>query len=148
MGNNKEKNNKSSFKIILAPIYFIWYIVFGVYVVFYSIFKFVFDIFKYIFIGLKTILYFVFYPIISLKNNQKNNKKQNVADRHFDGKIIDSQDKVDHILEKKNKQILKIEQKKLKKEKALKIVPFLLSFQKRKSRFPFSISTRFFRTIS
>lgn len=117
MGNNKERNNKSSFKIILAPIYFIWYIVFGVYVVFYSIFKFIFDIFKYIFIGLKTILYFVFYPIISLKNNQKNNKKQNVADRHFDGKIIDSQDKVDRILEKKNKQILKIEQKKLKKEK-------------------------------
>ena len=117
MSNNKERNNKSSFKIILAPIYFIWYIVFGVYVVFYSIFKFIFDIFKYIFIGLKTILYFVFYPIISLKNNQKNNKKQNVADRHFDGKIIDSQDKVDCILEKKNKQILKIEQKKLKKEK-------------------------------
>ena len=49
MGNNKEKNNKLLFKIILAPIYFIWYIVFGVYVVFYSIFKFVFDIFKYIF---------------------------------------------------------------------------------------------------
>ena len=49
MGNNKERNNKSSFKIILAPIYFIWYIVFGVYVVFYSIFKFIFDIFKYIF---------------------------------------------------------------------------------------------------
>ena len=117
MGNNKEKNNKSSFKIILVPIYFIWYIVFGAYVVIYSIFKFIFDIFKYIFIGLKTILYFVFYPIISLKNNQKNNKKQNVADRHFDGKIIDSQDKVDCILEKKNKQILKIEQKKLKKEK-------------------------------
>lgn len=117
MSNNREKKNKLAFKIIIFPIYFIWYIVFGVYVVFYSIFKFVFDIFKYIFIGLKTILYFVFYPIISLKNNKKSNKKQNVADRHFDGKIIDSQDKVDHILEKKNKQILKIEQKKLKKEK-------------------------------
>ena len=86
-------------------------------VVIYSIFKLIFDIFKYIFIGLKTILYFIFYPIISLKNNQKGNKKQNVADRHFDGKIIDSQDKVDRILEKKNRQTLKVEQKKLKKEK-------------------------------
>lgn len=117
MGNNKEKKKKLFFRILMVPIYFIWYIAFGVYIVFYLIFKLILNLFKYIYIGIKTILYFVFYPFIVLTKTGKKEKKKNIIERDFDGNIINSQDKIDAILERKNEKVLRLEKRKQKKEK-------------------------------
>lgn len=114
----KKKENKIV-KILMFPIYFIWYIIFGVYVILFSVFKCFYNFFRYIFLGVKTILYIIFYPLIILTKKNKKTEKGAVVDRSFDGNIIDSQDKVDRMFEKRNKQALKLEQKNDKKQKHL-----------------------------
>ena len=115
----RNKKENKIVKIVMFPIYFIWYIIFGVYVILFSIFKCLYSVLKYIFLGFKTILYIVFYPLIILTKKNKKTEKGAVADRSFDGNVINSQDKVDSMFEKRNKQTLKLEQKNDKKRKKL-----------------------------
>lgn len=118
---NKEKKNNKSINILMFPVYFLKYIVFGIYVTFFSILKIIYIIFRYIFIGIKTILYIIFYPIIILTKKKDKKVKMSVVDRTFNGNVVNNQDKLDKMFEKKRNRALKLEKKKEKKQRKLEI---------------------------
>lgn len=118
---NKEKKINDFVKGLLFPVYFVKYIVFGVYTTLFFLLKLIYSIFKYVFIGVKTVFYFLFYPVIKVSKKHNQNKNIPVADRSFDGLAINNQETVDKMFEKRKKSALKLEKKKKLKERKLQI---------------------------
>lgn len=124
MGNKEKKNNifiHDFIKGLLFPIYFVKYIVLGVCATVFYLLMFICNIFKYIFIGIKTVFYVLFYPIIKVTKKHTKNKNTPVVDRNFDGIVINNQETVDKLFEKRKNRTLKLEKKKRKKERQLQI---------------------------
>lgn len=120
---------KSSFgkillNIVLSPIYLIKYIFLGWAFICYMIINVIYKTIKYIYIGFKTILYIIFYPVIWLfKKNDSKIKKENLENRNINLDIINNQNEIDQIFEKKNnKKVSKREERnRLKAEKRAEI---------------------------